>query len=62
MDKEISKKQQEYSLLVKQAEALLADETDYIANAANLSALLFNNLAGLNWAGFLFFAGKVNWY
>jgi len=54
VDKEISNKQQEYSLLVKQAEALLAGETDYIANAANLSALLFNNLAGLNWAGFYF--------
>ena len=54
MDKEISNKQQEYSLLVKQAEALLAGETDYIANAANLSALLFNNIEGLNWAGFYF--------
>jgi GAF domain-containing protein len=57
VDKEISNKQQEYSLLVKQAEALLAGETDYIANAANLSALLFNNLADLNWAGFYFCRG-----
>jgi len=54
VEKQISNKQQEYSLLVKQAEALLAGETDYIANAANLSALLFNNLEGLNWAGFYF--------
>jgi len=47
-------KQQEYTLLVKQAEALLSGETDYIANAANLSALIFNNSEGLNWAGFYF--------
>jgi GAF domain-containing protein len=51
---EQSVKQQDYQLLVKQAAALLQDETDCIANAANISALLFNNLAGLNWAGFYF--------
>ncbi|MEH6444313.1 MAG: GAF domain-containing protein [Oceanospirillaceae bacterium] len=47
-------KEESYQLLVKQAEALLSGETDYIANAANLSALLFNNLEQLNWAGFYF--------
>ena len=33
-------------------------ETDRIANAANLSALLFNALPDLNWAGFYFFDGR----
>jgi len=44
----------EYSLLLKQAEALLSIETDSIANAANLAALIFNNVARVNWAGFYF--------
>lgn len=44
----------EYSLLLKQAEALLSAETDSIANAANLAALIFNNVARVNWAGFYF--------
>lgn len=47
-------KEKEYQLVVKQAEALLANETDYIANAANLSALIFNSLEQLNWVGFYF--------
>ena len=51
---EIQTKQQDYQLLVKQAEALLSGERDHIANAANLSALIFNNLSDLNWAGFYF--------
>ncbi|NND00305.1 MAG: GAF domain-containing protein [Gammaproteobacteria bacterium] len=42
------------SLLLKQAEALLADESDQIANAANLSSLIFHNVPRLNWAGFYF--------
>ncbi|MBO1255040.1 GAF domain-containing protein [Alteromonas sp. 5E99-2] len=41
-----------YSLLIKQAEILLETETDQIANMANISALLFNNLENINWAGF----------
>ncbi len=47
-------KEQDYQLLVKQAKALIESESDYIANAANLSALLFNSLEKLNWAGFYF--------
>jgi len=43
-----------YSLLLKQAEALLSGEVDAIANAANLSSLLFNNLTEVNWVGFYF--------
>jgi GAF domain-containing protein len=41
-----------YRLLNQQAKALIEQETDLIANMANLSALLFNQLPDLNWAGF----------
>jgi len=41
-----------YRLLNQQAQALIDGETDLIANMANLSALLFNQLPDLNWAGF----------
>ena len=44
-----------YSLLLKQAEALIDSEPDFIANTANLSSLLFNNLENVNWAGFYLF-------
>ncbi|KKO50557.1 GAF domain-containing protein [Arsukibacterium sp. MJ3] len=45
-------KNAQYDLLLMQAQALTADEPDAIANMANLSALLFNSLPDLNWAGF----------
>ena len=41
-----------YSLLSKQAEALISGESDLIANMANISSLLFNNLSDVNWVGF----------
>ena len=41
-----------YRLLNQQARALIEQESDLIANMANLSALLFNQLPDLNWAGF----------
>ncbi|MDN6859157.1 GAF domain-containing protein [Pseudomonas sp. CAN2814] len=41
-----------YALLAAQAESLFADERDFIANAAQFSAFLFNELPDLNWAGF----------
>ncbi len=41
-----------YQSLYSQAEALLSDEPDIIANMANLSALLFEQLAEVNWVGF----------
>lgn len=37
-----------------QAEALVAGERDGIANAANLSSLLFHALPAVNWVGFYF--------
>ncbi|MDW3685444.1 GAF domain-containing protein [Cupriavidus sp. CV2] len=47
----------QYEELVAQARALLADETDRIANAANFSALVYHSLQDLNWAGFYFYDG-----
>lgn len=41
-----------YRILVQQAKALIEDESDLIANLANLSALLFNEMPDLNWSGF----------
>ncbi|GAA0782217.1 MULTISPECIES: GAF domain-containing protein [Pseudomonadati] len=41
-----------YETLIRQAEALLADEDDLIAAMANFSALINDNLQDLNWAGF----------
>ena len=41
-----------YESLKLQAAALFENERDFIANAANLSALLFYSLPDLNWAGF----------
>jgi GAF domain-containing protein len=41
-----------YDLLAAQLESLLADERDFIANAAQFAAFLFHELEGLNWAGF----------
>ena len=43
-----------YADLLEQANALFEGEHDFIANAANLSALLFHSLPDLNWAGFYF--------
>ncbi|GHE90762.1 GAF domain-containing protein [Thalassotalea profundi] len=41
-----------YQQLIAQAEVLIAGEKDIIANMANLSALLFESLEHVNWAGF----------
>jgi GAF domain-containing protein len=38
--------------LITEAENLFSQEMDVIANMANLSALIFNSLNNLNWAGF----------
>ncbi len=40
-----------YSRLNHQVEGLLSGETDFIANCANLSALLFMEMERINWAG-----------
>ena len=48
----------EFYLLLKQAESLLSTETDFIANAANIAALVFNNVTRINWVGFYFLQGN----
>ena len=47
-----------YPLLVAQLQALLAGERDFIANAAQFSAFLFQELGDLNWAGFYLARGE----
>jgi GAF domain-containing protein len=41
--------------LTEQARALLAGQTDAVANAANLSALIYLAMEDVNWAGFYFY-------
>lgn len=43
--------------LIDQARGLLSGEHDRIANAANLSALIYHSVPDLNWAGFYFVDG-----
>ncbi len=41
-----------YHELLGQTKALINDESDIIANMANVSALLFEHLSEVNWVGF----------
>ncbi len=41
-----------YNTLKLQLKELLAKETNFITNASNFSALIFNSLDSLNWVGF----------
>ena len=50
-------KPEQYEQLLAQARALMHGERDRIANAANLSALVYHALPQLNWVGFYFFDG-----
>ncbi len=45
--------------VISELRGLLTGEHDPIANAANLSALLFTRLSGLNWVGFYFLRGDT---
>ena len=47
-----------YASLTVQLLSLLKGEQDFIANAANFSALLFNSLPNVNWAGFYILRGE----
>lgn len=48
-----------YAQLLEEARGLMAGEADPIANAANLSALIWQRLPDLNWAGFYRLQGEV---
>jgi L-methionine (R)-S-oxide reductase len=45
-------KPQQYAELAVTLDALIEGESDWIANLANASALLYQSLPDLNWAGF----------
>ncbi|AZG45834.1 GAF domain-containing protein [Gordonia insulae] len=47
----------QYAELIDSARALVAGESDLVANAANLSALVYHALPQLNWVGFYLFDG-----
>ncbi|MES2765290.1 MAG: GAF domain-containing protein [Bacteroidota bacterium] len=49
-----------YALLKKQTESLFEGENDAVANCANFSALLFQTLPDINWAGFYFLKESVH--
>ena len=51
---ETATKAELYANLLLQLRSLFADEQDLIANAANLSSLLYHSVPNLNWAGFYF--------
>ena len=54
---ETANKKQFYGELALQLRGLLSGERDFVANAANMSALLYHTLADVNWVGFYFLKG-----
>lgn len=46
-----------YAMLAAQVAALLAGERNLVANAAQLSAFIYQEVPDLNWAGFYFVEG-----
>lgn len=51
-------KAEAYAELATQLRGLLAGESDFIANAANLAAFIFHTLPDLNWAGVYRLSGR----
>jgi GAF domain-containing protein len=51
-------KTEQYAQLLEQARALVHGERNLVANAANLSALLWHALPRLNWCGFYLYDGS----
>jgi GAF domain-containing protein len=49
----------DYRLMEAQARGLLSGQRHRIANAANLSALLYQELPDVNWVGFYFLEGDT---
>ena len=49
----------DYEALIAQAEALITGVPHRIANLANVSALIFDTLEDLNWAGFYLLEGET---
>ncbi|HEY5102578.1 MAG TPA: GAF domain-containing protein [Steroidobacteraceae bacterium] len=51
---EFKDKPSDYASLARELTSLLAGETDLIANAANMTALIFDAVPRLNWTGIYF--------
>lgn len=49
---DLNEKEEAYKTLIAQAKELFSGETDRLANMANASALLYQGLGDINWAGF----------
>lgn len=47
-----------YAELAADLAALIGDETDLVASAANMAALVYHGLPELNWTGFYFARGE----
>lgn len=47
-----------YQQICEQLQELLGNETNFVANAANTSALLFQSLPDVNWVGFYIAEGE----
>ena len=57
---EFQDKRADYASLAQELGALLSGERDFIANAANTAALIYEALPQVNWAGFYFLkAGEL---
>jgi GAF domain-containing protein len=54
-------KPEQYRQLLEQARGLVYAESDRIANAANLSALVYHALPDLNWVGFYLPTARSWW-
>jgi len=54
-----SSKAEQYQLLAEQLGSVFENESDFIANMANFSALIYHSLADLNWAGFYILRGDA---
>jgi len=48
----MTSKKEDYQNICLSLKGLIQEETDALANLANSSALIYNSLEELNWAGF----------
>ncbi|HRP02868.1 MAG TPA: GAF domain-containing protein [Candidatus Kapabacteria bacterium] len=49
---------EDISIATRQLEELLSETDDFIANASNFTAFIFENIPNINWCGFYFDNGK----
>jgi L-methionine (R)-S-oxide reductase len=52
------KRTEDYTLLLKQAVALIESEPDRLANMANLASFVYHMIPDLNWVGFYLLKGR----